>query len=993
MGKGIRKRTLRPLAALALASLAAGTAGAQQLKVVETDELRLLYFDPTETYLVPRIIQTFHDSLDAQEKILGWTPSDKTTVLLTDFADYGNAGASSVPANSVIVDIAPVPFTFETTSPAERMYTLMNHEMVHVATMDQPNDGDNKARRFFRGKVLATAEHPETILYQYLTAPRKSSPRWYLEGIAVFQETWMAGGLGRSQGGYDEMVFRSKVRDGAHFYDSLGLVSEGIKVDFQVGANAYLYGERFMSWLAYEYGPDKLVQWVSRDNSSRRYYESDFERVYGLPLNDAWLRWIEHERIWQQANLQRLREYPVTEHKELSNGALGSVSRAYIDKDRNSLIAGVRYPGVVAHIGEYSLETRSMDRLQDVKIPMLYRVSSVAYDSDSETVFYTADNYAYRDIMAIDLATRETRMLLEDARIGEIVFNPDDRSLWGIRHLNGYAALVRIPYPYDNWQLIETFPYGEVAYDLDISPDGAMLSGSFGSVDGKQTLKVFAIEDLLEERFKPVNMLEFGQAVPEGFVFSPDGRYLFGSAYYTGVSNIFRFELATDELEAVSNTETGYFRPIPIDNEHLIVFHYTGEGFVPVRIAATPIEDVNAIEFFGTAVVNKYPELREWRAGLGDSPPAESRIVSEGDYIARENMRLESLFPIVLGYKDSESLGLKAIFTDPIRLDMLSVGAAYSVDSDLPSDERLNLSVDYRHTVVSSSPLSGTWRFGARLNYADFYDLFGPTKTSRKGQRYFAGYEKTLLNDEPRRLAMSTELNHYRDLDALPRYQNVSTTFDELTTFDIRLSFENLRRSLGAVDDEKGYLWNLASSISYVDSDTIPKFVGNFDIGFPLPLKNSSIWLRNSAGVAFGDEGDEFANFYFGGYGNNYVDRGSIKRYRDFYALPGFELNAVPGRNFWRGMIEWNLPPVRFERAGTSSFYLAWARPAIFATGLVTNMDKARLRNNAKDVGFQVDLHFTVMSRFDMTLSTGYAWGYGEGSFSDDEFLISLKIM
>jgi hypothetical protein len=32
----------------------------------------------------------------------------------------------------------------------------------------------------------------------------------------------MAGGIGRAQSGYDEMVFRSMVRDGARFYDPLG---------------------------------------------------------------------------------------------------------------------------------------------------------------------------------------------------------------------------------------------------------------------------------------------------------------------------------------------------------------------------------------------------------------------------------------------------------------------------------------------------------------------------------------------------------------------------------------------------------------------------------------------------------------------------------------------------------------------------------------------------------------------------------------------------
>ena len=42
-------------------------------------------------------------------------------------------------------------------------------------------------------------------------------------------------------------------------------------------------------------------------------------------------------------------------------------------------------------------------------------------------------------------------MLLENARIGEIVVNPVDRSLMGVRHDNGLATLVRIPHPYNTW--------------------------------------------------------------------------------------------------------------------------------------------------------------------------------------------------------------------------------------------------------------------------------------------------------------------------------------------------------------------------------------------------------------------------------------------------------------------------------------------------------------------------------------------------------------
>ena len=56
-------------------------------------------------------------------------------------------------------------------------------------------------------------------------------------------------------------------------------------------------------------------------------------------------------------------------------------------------------------------------------------------------------------------------------------------------------------------------------------------------------------------------------------MFSRDGRYLYGSSYYTGVSNIFRYEVATGDVEAVSNAETGFFRPMPLADGRLVVLN------------------------------------------------------------------------------------------------------------------------------------------------------------------------------------------------------------------------------------------------------------------------------------------------------------------------------------------------------------------------------------------------------------------------------------
>lgn len=92
-------------------------------------------------------------------------------------------------------------------------------------------------------------------------------------------------------------------------------------------------------------------------------------------------------------------------------------------------------------------------------------------------------------------------------------------------------------------------------------------------------------------------------------------------------------------------------------------------------------------------------------------------------------------------------------------------------------------------------------------------------------------------------------------------------------------------------------------------------------------------------------------------------------------------------------MLEWNLPPIRFSNVGGSRFYLSWARTSLFATNLTTNLDNDLIKLEAQSYGIQIDFRFTMMSRLNMTLSTGYAKGYGSGSFTDDEWMVSLKIL
>jgi hypothetical protein len=142
-----------------------------------------------------------------------------------------------------------------------------------------------------------------------------------------------------------------------------------------------------------------------------------------------------------------------------------------------------------------------------------------------------------------------------------------------------------------------------------------------------------------------------------------------------------------------------------------------------------------------------------------------------------------------------------------------------------------------------------------------------------------------------------------------------------------------------------------------------------------------------------GPRDEPFANYFFGGFGNNWVDYQDPKRYRDVISFPGVEINALGGKTFVRAMAEWTLPPIRFRELGFSGLYGTWLRTALFTSVLATDPEYAEARRIVTNAGVQVDFRFVILWSLNMTLSLGAAAAVEEGEPLSHELMISLKIL
>jgi len=1002
--------------------------GKAQLKSLETEDVQIIYTSPLHKYLMPQLVSTFTNSYNFHRNLFDYTPTENITILMQDFGDFGHGGADALPTNNVNIGIGPFNYVYETMPASERMNWLMHHELTHIVTTDMPNNVDRFWRGIFRGKVSTSIDDPISIMYSYLTNPRRYAPRWYHEGSAVFMESWMANTKGRVFGAYDEMVFRTRVKEDAVIYDIVGLESEGKTTDFQIGVNSYLYGTRFISYAANTYGPEKFIEWVSRKDGSKGYFTSQFKQAFGISIDDAWSDWIAWDRDFQTKNLELIRQHPTTTFRPVSDMPLGSVSRGFYDDSNGKIYLGVFYPAEVSHIAAIDIKTGAMEKVADIHGAAIFFVMSATFDPETGDLYYTMDNGHWRDLWKANVYTKESEKLYEDLRAGHLAFNRADNSLWGIRNADGYSTVIRMEAPYKDYTSIKTFGYGGEfdeydAHTMDISPDGQTLSIVKVDMNGIHKLMHIPMESAMSGDFSGKQIYDFDSTAPENFVFSSDGRYQYGSSYYSGVSNIFRYDTANDTMVALSNAETGFFNPIPVSDDSLVVLRYTSDGFRPVMIPNQDVEDVSAVDFLGWEIYDKYPIVQQWATKAPTDLDLDKIVIKEGAYSPMSTIKLSSVYPVVQAYQDPKypAYGLRMNFMSTLGLNKGDLTITYSPQDSIPDDQKIHATGTMKLNVLTG-PLAGSWTLSGGKDASDFYDLFGPTISSRKGSFFRTSYSKTVDNHLP--LKMSTSLAVYGGFEELPDYQDQPAAYDKFFSGSLSFSHYKARRTLGSIDSEKGRIASLSLSGSYLphSADT-PKLYTkgtlNASFGTLLPLiDHLPLWIRTSVGKSkalmgeVGSDGDvnEFFGYYFfGGFGNNWIDYQGIKRYRQYYSFPGAGITSIGGNNFVRVMGELILPALRFRRVGTPFLYLNWARLSLFSTVLKGGMLGTDLIGTDEDtygstitqatnVGLQLDIRLVLFSYMRSTLSIGYATA--QSSLKDGtthsyapETMISLQIL
>ena len=378
--------------------------------------------------------------------------------------------------------------------------------------------------------------------------------------------------------------------------------------------------------------------------------------------------------------------------------------------------------------------------------------------------------------------------------------------------------------------------------------------------------------------------------------------------------------------------------------------------------------------------MEKSPQVKEWSI----HPSVNSFKVNQETqktYNGLYHIRPNSIIPIVSAFQDQATIGFYSHLGDPNFIHDIKVDVTYSPKFTNKLIPRFHFDIKYQYKLE--------WLLRYQHNASNFFDLVNKLKRSTIQKKITIQNTHYWLYDEPHKIKHVNDLSAYFDA----QYINDNTIRIYKPNFIVYQSvFEssNLRRSIGSIDAEKGVKWGFTIMTYHVDPKNfqhVGGVHGECAIYTTWGWPHNTVHFKVDAGIRHTRNTMAIGWFYFGGFGNRYLENEDVNQFRKTFRFPGIPIYDLPANRFLKTLIEQKLPPLRFGNAYIQHHCLNYTDLSVFTQALATKLKWQSLWLNA---GAQVNLHFRHWYNLESTLSFGIAkaWNVNQSSW---EWFISFK--
>ena len=917
---------------------------------------------------VADLLEGLHQSMTEE---FGWSPSQMTEVVISDNTDAANGSATAFPYNTMRLFVT-APDDMSPLGDHDDWYLeLVSHEFTHILHTDNISGVP----------ALVNAVIGRTLV------PNQAQPRWILEGFAVINESRHSTG-GRMRSTMFDMYLRADVLDDRIV--PLDQMSNSPR-RWPQGNVWYLYGSRFLGWIAETYGYNVLPA-IAADTGAQVIpfgVNRSVRRATGRTYEELYEGWTAHLRKHYAAQLAIVRARGLREGARLTLNGKGVGYPRFVPSNARSSNA---FAEVIVHradaderSGFYKLELDGPTRVRPGSEQLIVRADGQAVASfmPDGSMMYSALEpwrrvYVFHDLHRLARLQRAPsgmepgiQRLTSGHRARSPSVSPDGRHVVYVVNHRGTSYLKIADITPEgsigaSRTLVPSAPF-EQAYTPRYSPDGKLVAYSVWSRGGYRDIRVV---DVATGQFR---QLMVDRAMDMQPSFSADGKYLLYASDRSGISNIYAFELATGVLHQVTNVLTGAYQPeLSPDGKTLLYVGYTSEGF-----------DLYGMAFDPSKFLTPLPKQVE-RSQFPIEPPRHQ-------YPRLPYNPLPTLRPRALSFKYGpgtfgQALTVETTGSDAVGHHAVALTANIETEETLPYASASYAYGRLPFTYTSTLFTSLAPRKGFRINDEEpiwlertigwSNGLVYAKPRAFDSQTYALVYSIARVDGE---LPVGQSLDPYAQVGREPLRGNIGVV-------RMAWAYSNVERYLNSIGSERGF--SLGASVDVADTFTASEY-SIFAFGYQstaylkMPwLQHHSVALHLGGATSTGDY-PRRGLYFVGGFADTRIqDVINNTVFQGGFVLRGYEPVSFIGSQYHLANAEYRFPIANVDRGpSTLPVFLQRVSGNLFIDygGAFSKLDVENIRDQFHTgVGAELWIDLQLGYYSTLNIRTGYAKGFGE---------------
>ena len=934
--------------ALVLALLLTRTAGAnsrdQKWRTLQTEHFHIHYYAGSEMAAerAAMVLERAHTRLSVG---LGHSPWLRTHVIMSDTTDAANGSATVysyplIKANVTAPDSLSVLEAYD-----DWLDVLLTHEYTHIVHNDTIHGIPRVVNAILGFGVLGRVWPPNNV-----------QPRWFLEGLATYEESRLTS-QGRRRSSQFDMMLRMIVLEQG--FPPLDRVS-GPATIYPYTTSVYLYGLHFVHWIGARYGHDKLREFSHVYGGTMVPYSINraMEKVLGVDFTQLW-KDFELDTVRRfEGQARAVRARGIREGRRMTYSTASEASAVsrhpfwspddryiYFFQDDGHTNPGLRrIPATGARIREGVGVGRQGMTLDVERIVEMQGIGTASFIPGTPDIVFELDGthdfrynwldlYVWRPPEPGALNVRQNPADLEQLTTGQRARDPhpapDGRSVVFVRN---DVAQSRLAFVDRHTKVVtEVAPFDRVSqiYSPRFAPDGRRVAFSAYRSTGYRDVYIFdrdsgAITRVTADRFLDLNP-----------AWTPDGRWLLFSSDRDGIFNIYAYDTESAELKQVTNVIGGAFDPIVSnDGTRVAYMGFSSTGYDVWAMKLDPDEFFAPLPVTDGLPVadDPTPALAE----MGGRPPSLMH--------SRRYMPIRTMFPRVLtpasfdvGNTGSQGLdlGVNTTIADVVGFHTLSGSFRQYFRYDEPTG---SVGYVYRQLLPTFSVdfirdlrfFDNTGRTYSYDHGADAGELqpYGIVGYRERRTRVRAGIDVPVIRHPMHYMQASLNYEFWRmkDLDEGRETvdpnapSSIPPAVGDLGRIDLSLTYEGLRGVVHGYASETGR--STGVRLTLVDRHLGGQF-GDIQVAAShservrMPWRGHQVLALRVSGGASGGGLGRLAAFTVGGIPQQQdVIQNFVRRSASGEAgtLRGFDRNAFAGQYYMVLNAEYRIPLADAER-------------------------------------------------------------------------------